>query len=339
MEARKLTSEEVCEELQIEYSLLMTLRREVDEGLLEEGRHPGDRPYIRRLLWGPVAVERLRSLLAERRRQTAAWNEMLTSKEVCRVLEISRTDLPRVRAFLGDRVRPEGRRNQHRWNREALEVLRAGLRQMAASRRAVSKRSAVALSEDGKLSSLQVCQELGVTYQRMMHLRRRVGNELPKARGQRGQLRWDREELVALRLLNEEGREQEEAAEVERHGKIVAAIRMCTRDAQEVFRKIERLLGDLEDRRVSWRVTVHTLPGGLYALAMPLSVSVFTSGRVYVASLPEAGLEAEGKTRAKAVQSLRRAILQAYERVLRAPGDEPELASILEDLIVAKKAR
>jgi len=328
MKAKKLTSEEVCRELQIEHSELMALRKNVDGALLEKEKHP-DHPSVQRLLWGPEAMEKLRSLLEERRREEARWNGLLTTREVCRLLEVSPSKLLQVRAFLGSRVSPEKSSNRLGWSREAVEVLRAGLRARAV-------RPVPARIEDGRLSSLEVAEELGIDYQRLMNLRKRAGNELPRARGERAQLRWQRDEAEKLRRLKEEHREREEAREAARHGEIVAALRKCSLDARDVSERIERLLRSLKVDRACGAVIIHTLPDRRYTLAMPLTVSIFPGGdRGFVASLPEVGLEAEGSTRAKAVQSLRRVLVQAYLRMRRSPGAEPDLG-VLGDLIVEK---
>jgi len=327
--AKRLTTEEVCRELQIAPAELTVLRRELDGSLFEKVRHP-DYPGVQRLLWSPEAIEKLQSLLEERRRKAARREEMLTSQEVCQLLGIEARELQRVRKFLGSRIRTERRRGLLVWEPEAVELLRRGLGEMAA---------ALARAEDGKLSSLEVCEELGINHQRLMHLRRQAGNELPRARGEGRHLRWERAEVEKLRGLQEEHREREEAREAARHGEIVAALLKCSRDAQDVSERIKRLVRALKDNRTCGAVTIHTLPDRRYALAKPLTVSVFPAGdRVFVASLPEIGLEAEGSTRARAVQSLRRALVQAYLRMRRSPEAETELHA-LEDLIVENRER
>jgi hypothetical protein len=128
---------------------------------------------------------------------------------------------------------------------------------------------------------------------------------------------------------------QTEAARAFRN--VVSKLRRTALALKKLGKELESLYVILKRNPPTVTGFIHTLPAEDLVLVSPLGVLLSYTGRQYQASLAEAELVAEGRTREQALQALRQLLVATYARLRAAPESEPALWATLQQLIRPKR--
>jgi predicted RNase H-like HicB family nuclease len=190
-------------------------------------------------------------------------------------------------------------------------------------------------------STEEMMRHTGLSYGTLLALTRQYGDRIP-VEYHRSRLRYGE---AAIPILQELWRENQ------RPGPTMTAQSAIYNDLMRMLREIQKTTAQLSAsvasaitglKRYPPIVTgyIHSIPGQHFDLKKPLSVLVEPAGRGFTASLPEADLAAQGRTRQEAIRKLRELIGLSVERLLlsETPDGKTEQSEALGKLVERRRA-
>ncbi len=189
----------------------------------------------------------------------------------------------------------------------------------------------------------EVCDDLGVNYAELMKLYRGERDRIPVRRTGIGYL-WSPEAVsIMRRILADQSDKRSALRQTEEAENYFSALSELRRAGQDIRRLGVSLLAVHEALKKNPPTAtgfLHSLPDDELCLVNPLGVLLSPTDRgKWKATLAEAGLEALGETREKALLELREMLVRTYKRLRASPRADPGLWQALVQLIRPKRTR
>lgn len=185
------------------------------------------------------------------------------------------------------------------------------------------------------LSAVEVAKQSGVPLKSVRELTEQYPAEIPhEVEGDR--IYYSPDAITALQKLRQElragQRERVSVTEPEAHRVALESIGSVLDQVEEFQKRLKNARETLSQYGPGATALIHSLPDG-YRLRHPLNAFIEPSGKTYVASLPEAHLEATGPSREESALELRRLIVSTLGRLSAEENLSKEEAEQLESLL------
>jgi hypothetical protein len=185
----------------------------------------------------------------------------------------------------------------------------------------------------------EVCDILQVSYEDLMSLYYNLGDRIPVEKVGRNLIWSGKAVSTARRMLaaKKTKRAMRQTEEAQNFAEAASRLRKAGIELRRLGESLTAIYATLRKNPPTVTGFLHTLPDKDLRLITPIAVLLSPTDRQWTASLAEAGLQAEGDTRERALVELRETLIRTYRLLRSDPKLDPAMWRTLRQLIRAKR--